>query len=154
MLSRTFQIVTSTLPERPTGLRCPLLAHAHSAVPSVNPTTSVKVPSWIPAYIQSPTLCLIPDLFFSLLPFFFLFCFGLHHLACGILVPWPGTEPRPLAVRTWSPNHWTAREFPILPLLLIYFLWFHQILFERRDPRLDSLTLAPYCKVSAPFFSW
>ena len=26
----------------------------------------------------------------------------------------PGIEPRPLAVRTWSPNHWTAREFPSL----------------------------------------
>ena len=24
---------------------------------------------------------------------------------CGILVPWPGTEPAPLAVKAWSPNH-------------------------------------------------
>ena len=43
------------------------------------------------------------------------FCFG-HHVACGILVPQPGTEPRPSAVRTRSPNHWTAREFPVLLL--------------------------------------
>ena len=32
--------------------------------------------------------------------------------ACGILVPWPGIEPRPLAVKSLSPNHWNAREFP------------------------------------------
>ena len=32
-------------------------------------------------------------------------------MACGILVPQPGFEPRPLAVKAWSPNHWTAREF-------------------------------------------
>ena len=28
-----------------------------------------------------------------------------------ILVPQPGIEPTPLAVKEWSPNHWTAREF-------------------------------------------
>ena len=32
--------------------------------------------------------------------------------ACGILVPWPGIEPSPSAVKAPSPNHWTAREFP------------------------------------------
>ena len=36
---------------------------------------------------------------------------------CGILVPGPGMEPEPLAVRPQSANHWTAREF-----LLFYFL--------------------------------
>ena len=30
--------------------------------------------------------------------------------AYGILVPWPGIEPRPLAMRVQSPNQWTARE--------------------------------------------
>ena len=30
--------------------------------------------------------------------------------ACGILVPPPGIEPRPSAVKTWSPNHWTTRN--------------------------------------------
>ena len=29
---------------------------------------------------------------------------------CGILVPRPGIEPRPLAVRVQNPNHWTTRE--------------------------------------------
>ena len=44
-----------------------------------------------------------------------LFCFFFFrpsHAARGILVPWPGIEPRPLAVKARSPNHWTAREFP------------------------------------------
>ena len=36
----------------------------------------------------------------------------LHGLACGILVPQPGTEPGPSAVEAWSPTHWSAREFP------------------------------------------
>ena len=40
----------------------------------------------------------------------------LHHVACGILVPQPGIEPVPLAMKAWSSNHWTAREFPSLTL--------------------------------------
>ena len=31
-------------------------------------------------------------------------------MACGILVPRSRVEPRPLAMRMWSPNLWTARE--------------------------------------------
>ena len=31
----------------------------------------------------------------------------------GILVPWPGIEPMPLAVEVQSLNHWTAREVSI-----------------------------------------
>ena len=34
--------------------------------------------------------------------------FWLHCSACGILVPWPGTEPAPTAVETQ--NRWTTRE--------------------------------------------
>ena len=33
--------------------------------------------------------------------------------AYRILVPRPGTEPRPSAVKAPSPNHWTAREYPV-----------------------------------------
>ena len=36
----------------------------------------------------------------------------LGRAACGILVPQPGIEPGPSAVKAPSPNHWTAREFP------------------------------------------
>ena len=35
-------------------------------------------------------------------------------VACGILVPQPGIEPTPSAVKVQSPNHWTAKEFPNL----------------------------------------
>ena len=44
------------------------------------------------------------ELFFvSLTIFFFLLC--LCSVACGILVPRIGTEPRPMAVKVQSPNH-------------------------------------------------
>ena len=33
-------------------------------------------------------------------------------MACGILVPQPGIEPAPSAVKAQSPHHWTARDFP------------------------------------------
>ena len=33
-------------------------------------------------------------------------------VACGILLPQPGIESGPSAVKAWSPNHWTTREFP------------------------------------------
>ena len=38
------------------------------------------------------------------------FFFG--HAACRILVPRTGIELRPSAVKAWSLNHWTTREFP------------------------------------------
>ena len=40
------------------------------------------------------------------LPFFF----RLNHVACSILVPWPGIEPRPPVVEAQSLNHWATRE--------------------------------------------
>ena len=52
--------------------------------------------------------------------FLVLFCFGLHHTACGILVPQPGIEPGPSAVRARSLNHWTAREL-LSPLISFFF---------------------------------
>ena len=41
----------------------------------------------------------------------FVFLIWLHRAACMIFVPQPGTEPRPSAVKAWSPNHWTPRVF-------------------------------------------
>ena len=35
-----------------------------------------------------------------------------HHAAFRILVPQPGIEPGPLAVKAQSPNYCTTREFP------------------------------------------
>ena len=44
-----------------------------------------------------------------------------HRAVCGIVVPQPGIEPRPLSVKAWSPNHWTIREFPRKHIFKIYF---------------------------------
>ena len=35
-------------------------------------------------------------------------------LGFGILVSQPGIEPKSLAAKAWSPNRWTATEFPKL----------------------------------------
>ena len=35
-----------------------------------------------------------------------------HLMACGILVPQQGSEPRLLAAKAWNPNPWASREFP------------------------------------------
>ena len=43
--------------------------------------------------------------------FRFTLLFWLHHVACRILVPHLGIEPRPLAVKAASPIHWTAGKF-------------------------------------------
>ena len=48
------------------------------------------------------------------------FSFWLHLEACGILVPQPGIEPVFPAVQVWSPNHWTAREFPEIYIYFSY----------------------------------
>ena len=43
---------------------------------------------------------------------------SLFSFAHRILVPWPRIEPRPLAVEEYSPNYWTAREFPWSSILM------------------------------------
>ena len=40
------------------------------------------------------------------------FIFWLCHVACGILVTQPGTEPVPPAVEAQCPDHWTAKGIP------------------------------------------
>ena len=42
------------------------------------------------------------------LPYWSFFLFGLHCMACGILVPQPGIEPVSPAVEAQSPNHWKS----------------------------------------------
>ena len=39
------------------------------------------------------------------------FFFGCYLTVCRILVPWPGTEPTPWAMKSWGFNHWTTSEF-------------------------------------------
>ena len=43
---------------------------------------------------------------------FYLLIFLPHCVACRFLVPQPGIEPVPSAVKAQSPNDWTSREFP------------------------------------------
>ena len=45
---------------------------------------------------------------------FISFFFWRPQAAWGVLVPLPGIKPGPSAAKLWSPNHWTAKEFPIL----------------------------------------
>ena len=45
--------------------------------------------------------------FYLFLNFFFWLC----QVACGILVPWAGTQPSPSAVAVQSLSHWTTRDF-------------------------------------------
>ena len=33
-------------------------------------------------------------------------------MTCRIFIPQPGIEFGPTTVKAWSPNHWTAKEFP------------------------------------------
>ena len=48
-------------------------------------------------------LCDLESYFFFFLP---------HCLACGIFIPRQRIEPMSPAEEVWSPNHWTAKEFP------------------------------------------
>ena len=57
--------------------------------------------------------------FFFLLPWdYMLFVFWLHCTACGILVPWPGSQPAPTAleVRSWASG--LPGKYALSPLLL------------------------------------
>ena len=49
--------------------------------------------------------------------------FWLRRAACGILVPWPGIEPGPSAVRAWSHNHWTTRKLVTTGQSIVLFIF-------------------------------
>ena len=38
--------------------------------------------------------------------------FWLYHMACRILVPWPGIKPLSPSLAVWSLNHWTTSKVP------------------------------------------
>ena len=71
------------------------------------------------------------------------YLFGPHHMACGILVPWPGIEPMPPALEARSPNHWTTREV----LLSVVFLF---IFFFNLELTNKSRSLFPPCLLPPP----
>ena len=52
------------------------------------------------------------EVLFIYIYIYFFFFFLATLVACGILLPQPGIESGPSAVKAWSPNHWTTREFP------------------------------------------
>ena len=56
-------------------------------------------------------ICISLIIFLVILTIFYLFIYFLLRMTCGILVPQPDIEPVPSAVKVWSPNHWTTREF-------------------------------------------
>ena len=67
-----------------------------------------------------------------------------------ILVPQPEMESIPSALKSWSPNHWTAREFSQNWLLTIFFCqcsyWFYRVDFWRSllNHCWSALLLAPF----------
>ena len=83
----------------------PLWAHHPPTPPNRRPATADRTGTGL--YVPREDLPLSGPQFF-----FFFFLFGLA--ACGILVPRPGIEPVLLAVKVRSPNHWTARELPLV----------------------------------------
>ena len=50
-------------------------------------------------------------IFILILSFKLAFSFFSYHVACGILVPWPGIKVGSLAMKLQSPNHWTPSTF-------------------------------------------
>ena len=61
---------------------------------------------------------ILTDIYFFQARFFFS-PFGPHHMVFRILVPRPGIKPWLLAVKAWSPNHLTTREFSCYLFLII-----------------------------------
>ena len=49
----------------------------------------------------------------SLTQIYFILLIWSSHIIFGIFVPQLGIEDTPSAAKAWSPNHWTAREFPV-----------------------------------------
>ena len=62
-----------------------------------------------------PIVDIISFLFTILIFHLSFFFFWLSHVACEILVPWPGIELGPSAVKSWCLNQWTTREFLHFP---------------------------------------
>ena len=77
-------------------------------------STSIPVKRNCGIVLREISLGLCPSYLFWTFFFFAvcLFVFWPCHMACKILVPWPGIEPGPSTVSVWSPIHWTTREFP------------------------------------------
>ena len=104
---------------------CPknLLCSTYSSLPIPYPlgkilTLSIVLPFPDVGIIQYVAILVwflsLNNMHLRLLYGFFFFFFWPCPMACRILVPRSGIEPKPSAVKAQSPNHWTAREFPRL----------------------------------------
>ena len=89
--------------------------------------------SGVTGKIQFPDVVLILRMFAF---FFWLHCVS---MACQILVLWPGIEPVSSAVKAWSPNHWTTKEFPrdvhliIIHQVIVLLNWLFSICFSMNN---------------------
>ena len=72
--------------------------------------------------------------------------FWLCHAVYGVLVPWLGIEPRPLALRAWNPNHWNAREVPKENLI-------YNLVFKKSSDNLMRFPLYVVCLFSLVAFN-
>ena len=75
----------------------------------------------------------------------FILSFWLPHVACGILVPWPGIEPMPPALEAQSLNHLTAREVLGLFKFIFYVQHLRQCLAHYRCP-INTMLMKILCK--------
>ena len=72
-------------------------------------------------------------------------------MACGILVPQAGIRPTPPALGAWSLNYWTAREVPIvLVLMLVFLLWVGLLLLFHWHP--SAFPFSPALPAAWTFF--
>lgn len=87
-------------------------------------------------------------LFLSLLLVFVFF--WPWHMACGILVPWPGIEPASPAVEAQTLNHWTTSKVPSFFILFDFSSIYHTPSFSELSssvsvPNTLLNILLPFC---------
>ena len=75
---------------------------------------------------QMPDSDIFPVYYFWGLSFFLFL--AVPPTACGILVPQPGIEPKPLAVEARSLNHWTTRREVSLSLFFFLYSFLAQVI--------------------------
>ena len=73
----------------------------------------------------------------------YIYILRLHYVACGVLFPGPGIEPKTPALGAWSLKHWTTREVPLWISLISLMLHFD----------LPSQTFCPHLSCWAPLYS-
>ena len=76
-------------------------------------------------------------------PFIFCPC----HMACGILVPWPGIEPESPALEVQSPNHWTTRKVSLILVegrklsLSVTYFYFVIVIIREKDHKTHEVII-------------